>query len=161
MRLTRRRTRPFPSAEETIRHPAYPATIWALEPHRHGKLAAAKHRGGPVHIAWEIHGTGPIKLVVCNNPLSIAAHGEQPKCSMIPSVRRKVLMAAPDALLRPRPRRPVLSAAARQPRHGRQRQAPGTVLNKRDGPRCTRGARPRRVDGAARGQTSWASPSAA
>ncbi|KAJ3511980.1 hypothetical protein NM208_g15373 [Fusarium decemcellulare] len=54
----------FPSAEETLKHPAFPATIWALEPHRKGKALVAKERGGPVGIAWEVHGDGPIKLVL-------------------------------------------------------------------------------------------------
>ncbi|KAJ4195753.1 hypothetical protein FALCPG4_003687 [Fusarium falciforme] len=54
----------FPSTEETLKHPAYPATIWALEPHQKGKLPVAKDRGGPVNIAWEVHGDGPIKLVL-------------------------------------------------------------------------------------------------
>lgn len=50
---------------ETVKHAAYPATIWALEPDQKGLLPVAKNRGGPVKIAWEIHGTGPTKLVVC------------------------------------------------------------------------------------------------
>ncbi|KAI5467576.1 Alpha/Beta hydrolase protein [Mariannaea sp. PMI_226] len=54
----------FPSAEETIKHEAYPGTLWALEPHSHGKLDVAKGRGGPVGIAWEIHGSGPTKLAL-------------------------------------------------------------------------------------------------
>ncbi|KAF5023061.1 hypothetical protein F66182_4873 [Fusarium sp. NRRL 66182] len=59
-----RRYSTFPSVEETLNHPAYPGTIWALEPHSTGKLPVAKGRGGPVGIAWEIHGQGPIKLVL-------------------------------------------------------------------------------------------------
>ncbi|KAF4974325.1 hypothetical protein FZEAL_8754 [Fusarium zealandicum] len=62
--MRRRRTPPFPSTQETLQHPAYPATVWALEPHQKGKLAVAKERRGPVGIAWEIHGDGPIKLVL-------------------------------------------------------------------------------------------------
>lgn len=53
-----------PTAEETLRHPAYPSAIWALEPHRKGVVDAAIGRGGPVKIAWEIHGEGPTKVVV-------------------------------------------------------------------------------------------------
>ncbi|KPM45884.1 hypothetical protein AK830_g647 [Neonectria ditissima] len=60
----RHRHPPFPSTEDTLNHPAYPTTIWALEPHRQGKVAAAQDRGGPVRIAWEMHGSGPIKLVL-------------------------------------------------------------------------------------------------
>lgn len=59
-----RSTNTFPSVEETLKHPAYPGTIWNLLPHQKGKLAAAKGRGGPFNIAWEVHGTGPIKIVV-------------------------------------------------------------------------------------------------
>jgi hypothetical protein len=59
-----RRQSTFPSAEETLKHPAYPGTLWALEPHSHGKVSVAEGRGGPVGIAWEIHGQGPVKLVV-------------------------------------------------------------------------------------------------
>ncbi|EWY95595.1 hypothetical protein FOYG_04594 [Fusarium oxysporum NRRL 32931] len=59
-----RRQRTFPSAEETLKHPAYPGTLWALEPHSHGKVSVAEGRGGPVGIAWEIHGQGPVKLVL-------------------------------------------------------------------------------------------------
>lgn len=62
--LVARRAYRFPSVEETLAHPAFPGTIWALEPHSHGKVAVAKDRGGPVDIAWEIHGSGPVKLVV-------------------------------------------------------------------------------------------------
>lgn len=54
-----------PTAEETIKHPAYPSVIWALEPHQRGFVEAAHGRGGPVKISWEIHGEGPTKLVVC------------------------------------------------------------------------------------------------
>ncbi|CAM1504681.1 Fc.00g022720.m01.CDS01 [Cosmosporella sp. VM-42] len=57
-------THPFPSVEETLKHPAYRTTIWALEPHSGGKATVAKNRGGPLNIAWEIHGSGPTKLVL-------------------------------------------------------------------------------------------------
>lgn len=67
--MGRRRHPAFPSTEETLKHPAYPTTIWALEPHQEGKLPVAKDRGGPVNIAWEVHGAGPIKLVVRCPPL--------------------------------------------------------------------------------------------
>ncbi|CAF3529918.1 unnamed protein product [Fusarium graminearum] len=54
----------LPSAEETLKHPAYLTTLWALEPTSQGKLSVAEGRGGPVGIAWEIHGEGPVKLVL-------------------------------------------------------------------------------------------------
>lgn len=53
-----------PSVDETLKHPAYASAVWALEPHRQGKAAVAKGRGGPFNIAWEIHGDGPVKIVV-------------------------------------------------------------------------------------------------
>ncbi|KAF5668559.1 alpha beta hydrolase [Fusarium heterosporum] len=59
-----RRQPTFPSINETLNHPAFPSTIWALEPHSHGKVSVAHGRGGPVGISWEIHGQGPVKLVL-------------------------------------------------------------------------------------------------
>ena len=57
----------FPSLEETLQHPSYPSTIWALLPKSKGKLAVAEDRGGPWDIVWEVHGTGPVKLCVRND----------------------------------------------------------------------------------------------
>jgi hypothetical protein len=37
---------------------------WEGTPTQHGVVDVAKGRGGPVSIAYEIHGTGPHKLVV-------------------------------------------------------------------------------------------------
>ena len=37
---------------------------WPLKPAEKGKFAVAKGRGGPIQISYEIHGTGPTKLVV-------------------------------------------------------------------------------------------------
>jgi len=54
----------FPTIQETTDHPAYPTAIWALEATKKGLFPAAKSRGGPVHIGWEIHGEGPTKLVL-------------------------------------------------------------------------------------------------
>ncbi|RGP79594.1 hypothetical protein FLONG3_2342 [Fusarium longipes] len=62
--MRRPRIRSLPSVEETLNHPAYPTTLWALEPTSQGKLSVAEGRGGPVGIAWEIHGEGPVKLVL-------------------------------------------------------------------------------------------------
>ncbi|KAL7939715.1 Alpha/Beta hydrolase protein [Trichoderma chlorosporum] len=63
-RLAGDRTFTAPSAEETFNHPAFSSVIWDLEPHRNDVLEVAKSRGGPVKIAWEIHGDGPIKIVL-------------------------------------------------------------------------------------------------
>ena len=51
------------TAAEIQAHPEYPHTFWALEPTKKGKLDVANGRGGPIGISWEVHGTGPIKLV--------------------------------------------------------------------------------------------------
>ena len=71
------RTFRFPSIDETTNHPAYPSAVWNLKPDRNGLFPAAKDRGGPVNIAWEIHGTGPTKLLVSDvffSFLSLYAH---------------------------------------------------------------------------------------
>lgn len=54
----------FPSVEETLKHPAYAGVLWGLKPHRRGTLPVAEGRGGPINIAWEIRGDGPVKIVV-------------------------------------------------------------------------------------------------
>jgi len=60
-----------PSVAEIVAHPNYPEAIWNLTPTQSGQLAVAKGRGGPFKIDWEVHGNGPIKLVVClNSPQS-------------------------------------------------------------------------------------------
>lgn len=50
--------------EELAAHPEYPHVFWHLEPTKKGVLKVAETRGGPVDISWEIHGTGPTKIVV-------------------------------------------------------------------------------------------------
>ena len=60
----------FPSLQDTARHPAFAGAIWTLEPTRKGTTAVAKDRGGPVNIAWEMHGQGPIKVMVRHLQLS-------------------------------------------------------------------------------------------
>ena len=52
------------TAEELQRHPEYEHTIWKLKPTQEGKVAVAKDRGGPIDIAYEVHGHGERKLVV-------------------------------------------------------------------------------------------------
>ncbi|KAF6822868.1 aminoacrylate hydrolase RutD 1 [Colletotrichum plurivorum] len=53
----------YVTAEETMKHPSYPSTIWNLEPDRKGKCPVAKDRDGPFNISWEIHGHGPSKII--------------------------------------------------------------------------------------------------
>ncbi|KAI1827136.1 Alpha/Beta hydrolase protein [Xylaria intraflava] len=57
---------PFPSVDEVAKADAFPTTIWQLEPHREGTLPVAVGRGGPINIHWEVHGDGPVKLVLIN-----------------------------------------------------------------------------------------------
>lgn len=52
------------TAEELLKHPEYEHTIWDLEPTQKAKLPVAAGRGGPLNIAYEIHGRGKIHLVV-------------------------------------------------------------------------------------------------
>lgn len=52
------------TAEELQKHPEYEHTIWKLTPTQEGKVAVAKDRGGPINIAYEVHGHGERKLVV-------------------------------------------------------------------------------------------------
>ncbi|KAI0377590.1 alpha/beta-hydrolase [Hypomontagnella monticulosa] len=54
----------FPSVAEVTKSPAFPTAIWQLEPHESGLLPVASERGGPVNISWEVHGDGPMKLIV-------------------------------------------------------------------------------------------------
>jgi hypothetical protein len=61
--LTTNRPR-LPTVAETLLHQAYSDTVWQFEPTRRGKLPVAKGRGGPIKIAWEVHGHGPIQVVV-------------------------------------------------------------------------------------------------
>ena len=48
---------------ELFSHPAFKDAILPLVLLSKGKIAAAKDRGGPISIAYEIHGRGPVKLV--------------------------------------------------------------------------------------------------
>jgi hypothetical protein len=52
------------SAAEVQAHPEFPYITWDLKPQSKGKLSVAKTRGGPLDIAWEVHGEGENKMVV-------------------------------------------------------------------------------------------------
>ncbi|KAI0894938.1 alpha/beta-hydrolase [Annulohypoxylon nitens] len=54
----------FPTVEEVSKSPAFPTAIWKLQPHQSGLLPVAAGRGGPLNISWEVHGGGPIKLIL-------------------------------------------------------------------------------------------------
>ncbi|KAJ4361880.1 hypothetical protein N0V83_010821 [Neocucurbitaria cava] len=51
------------TADELVKHPEYNHTIWPLEPEKKGKVQVAKDRGGPIDIAYEVHGHGDRHLV--------------------------------------------------------------------------------------------------
>lgn len=52
------------TAAELKQHPEYNHTIWHLKPEKKDKIAVANDRGGPINIAYEVHGTGDRHLVV-------------------------------------------------------------------------------------------------
>lgn len=58
------------TVEQLQKHPEYEHTIWKLTPDHEGKVTVAKDRGGPINIAYEVHGHGDRKIVV-SMPLSI------------------------------------------------------------------------------------------
>lgn len=65
----------FPTLDETENHPAFLGAKWNLIPDRAGKATVAKDRSGPIDIAWQIHGHGPIKIVVsCVHHLTQGDH---------------------------------------------------------------------------------------
>ncbi|KAF7126187.1 hypothetical protein CNMCM5793_002609 [Aspergillus hiratsukae] len=52
------------TAQEILAHPAYETVEWKLPPTTSGRaLVAQNRRGGPINLNYEIHGTGPVKLV--------------------------------------------------------------------------------------------------
>lgn len=56
--------------DELQKHPEFEHTIWKLKPTQKGKVAVAKNRGGPINIAYEVHGHGDRKIVVSTQTLS-------------------------------------------------------------------------------------------
>ena len=54
---------PLTAAQLTV-HPEYKYVILDLPATKKGKALVAHDRGGPFQIAYEVHGTGPILLVV-------------------------------------------------------------------------------------------------
>ncbi|KAF2455947.1 Alpha/Beta hydrolase protein [Lineolata rhizophorae] len=51
------------TVDEVKRHPEFPHVFWNLPPREKGKLAVGQGRGGPFHIAYEVHGQGPRKMI--------------------------------------------------------------------------------------------------
>lgn len=54
----------MPTVADTVNHPSFPTAVWNLEPSRNGMLPVAEGRGGPFKLSWEVHGSGPIKILV-------------------------------------------------------------------------------------------------
>lgn len=55
-------------AEEVIKHSAYSTVNYNLPATTSGSCTVAQNRrGGPLNIHYEIHGSGPVKLVVSMN----------------------------------------------------------------------------------------------
>ena len=54
------------TAAELLDHPEYETSLfWDLKPAEKGKVKVAKERrGGEINLNYEVHGEGPIKLVV-------------------------------------------------------------------------------------------------
>ncbi|PNS20052.1 Protein STB3 [Sphaceloma murrayae] len=51
------------TAAELKAHPEYPHITWDLKPAKSGISSVAEGRGGPIDIAWEVHGSGPRHLL--------------------------------------------------------------------------------------------------
>lgn len=59
----------FLTAAEVVAHPAYQSLDWKLSPTTSGTCPVAQtRRGGPINLYYQIHGTGPTKLVVSALP---------------------------------------------------------------------------------------------
>lgn len=69
------------TAEELLQHPEYNHTIWDLQPEQQGKVPVANGRGGPINIAYEVHGHGPRHVVVSGSTfgINIASNSLHPK----------------------------------------------------------------------------------
>jgi len=59
------------TAAEIQAHPEYPHVYWDLKPTKKDTIDVAAGRGGPLKLAYEIHGHGPRKIVVCHGVLAI------------------------------------------------------------------------------------------
>lgn len=64
------------TAAEIQSHPEYPHVCWDLKPTKKDSIDVAAGRGGPLKLAYEIHGHGPRKIVV--SPIISAWRIRQP-----------------------------------------------------------------------------------
>ncbi|KXJ90397.1 Alpha/Beta hydrolase protein [Microdochium bolleyi] len=53
-----------PTIAQAKASPAFPAALWDLQPSQSGILAAGASRRSPANVSWEIHGDGPIKVIL-------------------------------------------------------------------------------------------------
>lgn len=68
----------LPLVADVLKHSAFPTATWNLEPTRSGLLPVAEGRGGPLKISWEIHGSGPVKIIVRESHLQKPRHPPSP-----------------------------------------------------------------------------------
>ena len=62
----------LPLAADIMRHPAYPTALWQLEADKQATVVVGQdRRGGPTKIYYEIHGRGPIHVLVRTASLSL------------------------------------------------------------------------------------------
>lgn len=52
------------TAAELEAHPRFKNVVWNLKPDLKGRCKVAENRGGPVNIAYEVHGRGPVRITV-------------------------------------------------------------------------------------------------
>lgn len=50
---------------EILKHSQFGHTTLDLQARSKGKVQVAKGRGGPLNIAYEVHGNGPRHMIVC------------------------------------------------------------------------------------------------
>ena len=67
---------------ELLKHELYETAVWDLKPESQGRLAVAHGRGGPFHLAWEVHGRGPIHIVVSPDTPSLSRFDLAKACAM-------------------------------------------------------------------------------
>jgi hypothetical protein len=81
------------TASELLDHPEYQHTVWPLKPAQSGKLPVALGRGGPINIAYEVHGHGPRHLVVGDTVPRSIFRGFQHVATKKDSVERTFVIA--------------------------------------------------------------------
>lgn len=53
------------TAAQVLEHPEFESVVWDLKAVSKGRATVAQgRRGGPLDLAYEVHGQGPVKLVV-------------------------------------------------------------------------------------------------